>query len=352
MRFIRFKQLVFSALAVAAFAIIILLPASCHNEDSPPDVSGQHISLESRRLDLDMAAIDTNNIAQGLNSLHQKYPGFLECYIESVLSFDLHFPYPAHSFGVDTAMHSFLTYKDYRALFDTVRTHFPDTKAIDKDLTKGLQYLKYYDSSYRYTQVVYFTSGLIGWRAITCDDKIGVGLDMFLGPKYPFYASVQIPDYAARNLEPKNIPVNVFKTIYQERHPYVVNDRDFLSLMIQKGKQQYFLKKTLPFVADSILIEYTAAELDWCRKNEALIYNFFVQQSLLYDKNQQKIIRYIEPGPRAAGMPEGSPGSVGVFIGAQIVDAYMKRHPETTLNELLRMEDEQAVLQESRYNPR
>ena len=352
MHFIRFKQLVFSALVAVFFAAIIFLPASCHNADSPPDVSAQKISLESRRLDLDLAAIDTNNIAQGLNNLHQKYPGFFDCFIESVLSFDLHFPYSDTAEGVQKAMRSFLTYKDYRGLFDTVRTHFPDTKDIDKDISKGLQYLKYYDSSYRYNEVVYFTSGLIGWRAITCENRIGVGLDMFLGRKYPFYASVQIPDYATRNLEPKNIPVNVFKAIYKERHPFVVNDHDLLSLITQKGREQYFLKKTLPFLADTVRMEYTAAELDWCRKNEAMVYNFFVQQSMLYDKNQQKIVRYIDEGPRAAGMPEGSPGSVGVFIGSQIVDAYMKRHPEMTLNDLLKQEDEQVILQESRYNPR
>lgn len=338
----------------AAVLLLVIAGTSCNSGgESGPDVSGVKITLNTRRLDQDLAKVDTNQMAAGLQQLQAKYPDFLGFYLDTLMGFNIHGNYNDTAAGVRTNLRTFLSHKDYRGLFDTVAKHFPDTKSIDADLTKGFQHMKYYNPQYHVPKVIYFTTGLNNWSAITYgDDIVGVGLDMCLGPGYPYYKSVGIPDYTARNLTPESIPVNVFRSIYSERHPFITESRNLLDMMVQRGKEQYFLGKILPFVADSVRFGFTAAQMQWCAEHEADIYNFFVKGNMLYETNWQKILRYVNDGPEATGMPAESPGNVGSFLGWKIVQAFMKQHPDMKLDDVLRMDDAQQMLQEAKYKPR
>jgi hypothetical protein len=47
-----------------------------------------------------------------------------------------------------------------------------------------------------------------------------------------------------------------------------------------------------------------------------------------------------------------APGEIGNWMGLQIVRAYMLRHPDTSLDQLLAMQDAQQLLEASRYKPK
>lgn len=331
---------------------LALLVSSCSDNKKTPDVSKIKVQLESRRLDRDLLALDTNRLAEGLTALEARYPDFLNFYLDTLMGFDIKGRYSDTAGGVREGLKVFLSHKDYRGLFDTVAAHFPDTKNIEQELSKGFSYMKYYFPDYQVPKIVYFTSGLNSYSAITYGDIAGIGLDMYLGPEYPFYASVGIAAYLTRRLKPEYIPVDVFKVIYRDDHPFTMDDRTLLDMMIQHGKEQYFLEQVLPFTDDTLRLGYTAAQLEWCRANEAQVYNYFVKDNMLFDTRLQKVARYVNDGPGSTGMPAESPGNVGAFIGWQIVHSYMKEHPDVTLPQLLRDQDAQRFLQESKYKPR
>lgn len=50
-------------------------------------------------------------------------------------------------------------------------------------------------------------------------------------------------------------------------------------------------------------------------------------------------------------MPEGAPGRIGIWVGWQMVRAYMDAHPETNIHQLLLMTEGLDFLQESGYKP-
>jgi hypothetical protein len=181
---------------------------------------------------------------------------------------------------------------------------------------------------------------------------LGIGLDMFLGRQYPYYASVGIPDYMTRRLEPQYIMVNAFRAIYEELYPFQAEGRTLLDMMLQRGKGQYFLKKVLPFAHDTLLFGYTKTQLDWCTGNEAQVYNFFIRENLLYETNWQKILRYVNDGPNSTGMPLESPGNIGSWLGLRILEAYLSRNPDLSLPQVLELTDAQQILQDARYKPR
>lgn len=349
-----FLRLFCTKRVLGGLCLSVTLLGACNNgQDAVPDVSDIKVSINSRRLDLDLGSIDTAHIAAGLRQIAPKYPDFINFYLDTLMGFGINGEYNDSAMGVQQNLRTFLTHKDFRGVFDTTARHFPDVKAQDLAIEKGFKYVKFYFPEYKIPKIVYFVTGLRNWSVITYgDDLVGVGLDMALGADYVNYSRVDIPDYVARNLVPGSIPVNVFRSVYSLKQPFITENRTLLDMMIQKGKEQYFLAKVIPFVPDSLRLGFTAPQLEWCEANEAGIYNFLIKGQLLYDTNWQKILRYVTDGPSSAGMSPESPGNVGSWLGLQIVRSYMNQHPETTLPQLLALEDAQQLLQEAKYKPR
>lgn len=325
----------------------------CTDKGNEPDVSKIKIDYGSRRLDIDLAQLDTNAIGEGLAQLKEKYPDFLDFYLDTLKGFGINGQYVDTAYGIKNGLRIFLTHHDYRGLFDTVIAHYPDTKDIDKSLIDGFKHLKYYFHNAEIPRIVYLISGLDNYAAFTYDSSVvGIGLDMYLGDKYPFYTSVGIPKYMTTKFQPNYIPINVFQAIYRNWVPFVMEGKTLLDMMMQRGVEQYFLEKMLPTSSDTARLGFTKSQMDWCNASEAQIYNFFITEKLLYETNWQKIVRYVNDGPMAAGMPKESPGNVGSFLGLQIVKAYIAKHPQTSLAQLMQIKDGQIILQQSQYKPK
>lgn len=353
------KRVYRNGVFVVAAIVMCLLQACNGNTNNTtgrqaPDVADVKLNLQSFRFDQDLEHVDTNAVAAGLQQLHGKYPVFLNFYLDTIMGFQINGNYADTARGIKLGLRQYLTYKDYRGLFDTVNKHYPDTKDVDAELSKGFQYMKHYYPAYQVPTVMYITTGLANYGAFTYESSmLGIGLDMFLGKSYPYYKSVGIPEYMGSHLSKQYIPVAAFSAIYEDAHPFNRENRTLLDMMIQKGKEQYFLHSVLPDMADSTLYAFSQAQVDWCKANEADVYNFFIRQNMLYDKEITKVLRYVTDGPTSTGMPAQSPGNVGSWLGMQIVTAYMKEHKEITLSQLLEQKiDAQSLLEQSKYKPK
>jgi len=330
----------------------VFLFAACKNTDSVPDVSNIKLQLDIRHLERDFPALDTSHLAQSLSALKEKYPDFLDFYLDTLLGIGVRGNYVAGNPAIEKGVHSFLTYPDYRDLYDTVFKHFPDTRQMDEDLKKGFQYLKHYQPDYQVPKIIYFISFLSGGNAILVDSSVaGIALDMYLGPAYPYYASMGHPAYMTSTFLPTYAPVNLMKVIFRDQYPYKEEDRTLLDLMVQRGKEQYFLSKVLPFTPDSVRLGYTAAQWEWAKASEGTVYAWLAQQNLIYDKTTQKIMRYVTEGPTTPGMPQESPGNIGTFIGLRIVQQWAEKHPDASLNQVLSHPDAQKMMEEAAYKP-
>lgn len=111
------------------------------------------------------------------------------------------------------------------------------------------------------------------------------------------------------------------------------------------------MQSLMPTAADTVIMDYSAPKMKWAKDNERNIWNLFNSEHLLYETSLKKIQKLIGPSPSSPGMPPESPGNTGSFLGWQIVKAYMKKHPETTLKELIALDDAQEFLKESGYKP-
>lgn len=157
---------------------------------------------------------------------------------------------------------------------------------------------------------------------------LGIGLDMYLGRQYPFYASVQLPEYEIVKCEREYIPVNAAKVIYEDMFPIEPQGKNLLDLMLLKGKQLIFMEYVLPKTSNELLIGYSPDQLKWCEENEAMTWHYFSVQKLLYSTNWQDIMRYVNDGPTSTGMPPESPGNIGSWIGWQIIHKIWRSTPK------------------------
>jgi hypothetical protein len=345
-------------LIIAALAAIV---AGCKHTDADiPDTSGIKIDLKTSRFDIDLYALDTAHLPEGLQKLKTKYPDFLDYYLDTIRAFGINGNYADTTIGIREGLLPLLTYKDFVQLQNRIKKYYPpDNKDVDNALKDGFTFLKYYYPEAVIPKVIYVNMGLSNWPAFPLDvNTLCIGLDMFVGEDFPYYYVVGIPAYMGAHLRKSYIPVSAFSSLYRSVHPLRQDDKTLLDMMIQRGKEQYYLHKILPHTPDSVFFGHTAAEIEWCNENEALIYNFFIQQNLLYNKEIHTLQPYLFDGPTTPGIPasgkiQATPGNLGTWLGYRIVTAYMAQHPKATLKDLTEQPiDAAKFLEEARYRPK
>ncbi len=179
-----------------------------------------------------------------------------------------------------------------------------------------------------------------------------LSLDLFLGSDHPAYG--RQADYLNTQHTPEYLPVEMAKTMIA---PWVKSDPSDLALlseMIRYGKQLYVLHKMLPDISKKDLLRYTNDQLAFCEDNERIIWRFMLEQDMLFDQRAELKRRFTEEAPFSKfymDFDNETPGRIGRWIGWQIVDDYMQRHPQTSLLDLLQTKDHRKLFQESRYKP-
>lgn len=338
--------------------IIFFTTVGCKENKKVPDTSGIKIDLTVQRFEKDFFALDTTNLNESLNGLKAKYPVFFRDFMEQILGI----PSNDTTGMALTAIRQFLS--DYRPVMAEADKSIPDFAPIEKELKKGLANIKFYFPEYPLpTKLITFIGPMDayaegqtgGYGDIITTDALGVGLQLHLGAASFYYTSELgqrlYPSYVSRRFTPDYIPVNCIKNIIDDLYEGNPNDKTLLDLMVDKGKRLYLLEKFLPETADSLRIGYTNDQLEGAEKNEGLIWNFFVENNLLYDADMQKIKSYVGDGPKTNELGDGSPGYISLFTGRAIVRKYMENFPETDLKKLLQL-DAKTILNESKYKPR
>jgi len=345
---------------ICLLGCVTLLNSCTDNGISGPDTSGIQLELKTYRFDTDLYALDSNNIETGLVKLKEKYPQFLDFFLDTLMAYGLNGNYSDTMPGIREGLIPFITFKDYAELEQYIKQQYPDTKETDKSLTEGFKTLKYYFPNITVPDIYYLNLGLSRWTAFPVDSNTQcIALDMFLGDDFPHYASVNEPAYMKQHRRSTYIPVSVFSSLFRLAYPLKTQEKNLLELMLQRGKEQYFLHCILPGTPDSVLLGFNAEQTKWCEENEAFVYNFFVRNELLFNKEAMTIMSYITDGPFARGIEPPSnekkvtPGNIGTWLGYKMIKSYMQQHKDMTLQKLLATEfNPTTFLADAKYKPR
>jgi uncharacterized protein YjaZ len=126
-----------------------------------------------------------------------------------------------------------------------------------------------------------------------------------------------------------------------------------LGQMVYYGKKLYLKDLLLPNASDDIKISYSKEEIEWVQDNERYMWQYFIENELLFQTQSSLSLRFIDPAPFSKFYLEidnDTPGKVGQWIGWQIVRSYMDKNPNTSLEELLSM-SARDLFNKSNYKP-
>ncbi|MFT4565694.1 MAG: hypothetical protein ACI9FN_000647, partial [Saprospiraceae bacterium] len=327
---------------------LTMLFVACDKE--PPVQSVVQINEELHipiyRFDQRIVEIDTNNLDADLAVLEADMPEFTDLYFKQILG--------DNSVPHEKIILDILTDSGYLKLNRIVQESFDaeDLGSLNSEIAQGLRnYLRVFDLPVSATPSIYtFISGFI-YQSLVFNDEgkegVALGLEMFLGDDFPykltFLDNPMFSDYLTRTYNIQHLSKRLIEVLVEDKMPPPAKG-DFLSLMIWGGKKLYIMDKILDFKSDTIVLEYSDSQLEWCRQNEAEMWDYFFDKDLFYKTDMRSFSKLIGPAPSSPGMPPESPGGTGNYMGLQVVKSYMDRHPEMSIMQLLEINDAQQIL--------
>ena len=338
------------------FSCIILfisvLFTGCKKKDKPVDVTkpklteeqvevSKNVEINILRYEQDLFNIDQGNMKAAFAALYGKYPENLIAknawnnneMLLSIKDF-LNDPVIKEIYQDTEAMYADMSWfkKEITPAFTLYLTHFPNERIPDFcTLVSGIDF--------QMPQVFGY------------ENTIFICLDMYLGKDNKHYGQAGMPKFISARCEKKYMVTDCFSKALVYRH---LPDRTLVTLldnMVDAGKKMLFTQTMFPTTSAQDILGYSKEQYKWATSHESAIWHYLVEKNLVFDNTDNVIRRMMDETPFTRDFGNDSPGRLGVFIGFQIVQSYMKTHPGTTLKDLMAMNDSQKLLKESGYKP-
>ncbi|MAQ47841.1 MAG: hypothetical protein CMD27_03075 [Flavobacteriales bacterium] len=236
-------------------------------------------------------------------------------------------------------------------IFDTVQKFFQDDLLDLTQLQKGFCNYKMYFPNHKLSLYTYI-EGTFDYRypVVYADEKLYVSLDLFLGSNHLFYTS--IPEYIKFSHDFAYLPSTCFISLAGRHIPYQ-QPENFISAMLYYAKAYFFTYNMLPEIQDSVLFKCSQEKINWCINNERVIWEYMIEKDYLFSTSPELLERFIFLAPFSKfglGVDQKSPGSIGVWLGLQIIKSYVKNN-NISLVDLLSETDYIKILNQSGYKP-
>ena len=325
------------------FAVVL---CACHGgrEYFPKDVKA--VEVEIVRFDSAQLAVRSDSVKQCVEQLYADYEEFMPIFVEGILRL------PTEDTAYLCKMYSnFLTdtimgFAQTNAL---AQEKFANIDSLHKSINTAFSRLHYLYPEWEIPKVYLFVSGFNS-SVMYYDNIMGVGVDMYLGSDYPYYNQV-VYNYQKQTMR-KECVVGDLMSMYIAYH-VVYNSKynRLLEQMIFRGKQMFLLSQLLPDEPAWEVIGYSEEQWNWCKQYERAIWNRIMEKRDLFKTESTVLSSYMNEGPFTAEISQESPGRLGLWVGWQIVDSYMRNNEGVSIQELLSEGDAQKILEESFYKP-
>ena len=337
------------------FIIILttsILLFGCKKKNAPVEVAkptlteeqvktSKNVEINLLRYEQDLFAIDQNNMAAAFAALYGKYP-------ENLIA--------KNAWKNDEMLQSikgFINDPVIKEIYQDTQTQFADLSNFKKEITPALTlYLTHFPNE-RIPDFCTLVSGIDFQmpQVFGYENTIFICLDMYMGKDYKQYGQAGMPKYIAARCDKKYMATDCFSKALVYRH---LPDKTLVTLldnMVDAGKKMLFTQTMFPTTPEQDILGYSKEQYKWATSHESAVWHYLVEKNMVYDNTDNVIRRMMDETPFTRDFGNDSPGRLGVFIGFQIVQSYMKTHPGTTLKDLMAMTDSQKILKESGYKP-
>ncbi len=328
---------------------LVVVCCGCHKKEkvAAPKLSTEqqakvkNVQVSFIRYEQQLFSLDPNNLSKGVEKLYGQVP-------EILIAKD-----SWKNEQMMKALQGYLADPTIKAIYKETQKQYGNLSDIQKQLEDALKiYLSHFPDD---TIPTFYTmiSGLdfsmpSVWEY---DQQLFVNLDMYLGKDFKYYSYAGMPRFIAARCERKFIATDCFTKVLAYKH---LSDKTLVTVldnMVDEGKKLFFTQTMFPDVSQEDIIGYSKEKYEWAKKNEAHVWQYFMEKNVLYSKDEDMVRRFIDETPFTREFGNDSPGRIGSYIGWHIVQNYMRNHPETTLKELMLISNAQEILKESYYKP-
>ncbi|MDL1913626.1 MAG: gliding motility protein GldB [Bergeyella sp.] len=227
---------------------------------------------------------------------------------------------------------------------------------LSTDLSDLFSRVRYYFPKFTPPKVFLYSSALQGLLdpVFYKSDKnyLFIDISAFMGEKSKYYEGIE--RYIKKNLNVENLLPKTALIFAENIVPPTREHQKFIDHILYQGKLMILKDAFLPKIPDSVKIGYTPKQYEWAVANEPNIWDFFIENDLLFSDDSRLEERFIMPGPFSKFYTEidnESSPQLGVFIGWQISKNFLEKYPEVSLQDFLRMSAKE-IFQKSKYSPK
>lgn len=238
-----------------------------------------------------------------------------------------------------------------RDIYHITDSIYHDISDIERDLGRALA--RAYKICPNMEHIKHFYTMVSGdfipdYGVFTNDIDLCICLDQYAIGAMESYQYFGVPNYMVRYLNREYIVPACMMTLVTPGLPE--GDPTLLDYAVAEGKKLYFVEKTIPGIADTILLHYTKEQLDWMEHNVANVWTWLLQNKTLYSTDQSAWRNLLGEAPHTNAFGNDSAPRTVNYIGWQIVKQYMKTSG-STFEELLLETDGQKILTQSGWRP-
>lgn len=179
-----------------------------------------------------------------------------------------------------------------------------------------------------------------------------IDLSAFLGEKNEYYKGID--QYIRSTMNPDDLIPRVSMIFAESFCGNPPTQGKFIDQLVYNGKVMVLQDAFLSNISDAKKISYTQKQEEWAKANEFNVWNYFVENDLIFSDDPKLVERFISPGPFSKFYTEidnKSSPKIGVWIGRQICRKYLIENNKISLNDFLSM-NATEIFNESRYNPK
>lgn len=320
---------------VTVFFLLILVIVSCNKINLNVDTSNVHLPIQYTNLDSIEFSVSSENQLKSI-LLSSKFNK------DEILSYQFNYCLGVGNFD-DSSFHSLITFtKDpyFQKVHRVIQQQlYPKIPSFNQEITESFKRLKAHQVTTSFPKHVIYMNSAFSSSIFSTENEIGISLERYLSdtnqvikdlPSDPFYAWLRAKfnaDYLIRDVLIGWITTHVVDATHG----------DLSEKMIQYGKALVLLKASMPEVEDEIIVRYTHDQYKWARENEKNVWDYLVEKKLLYTSDERVHTNFLNDGPYTPGLPEVGPDRLGWFLGYRMVWNYLELHPDTPLNELIKL---------------
>lgn len=318
---------------------------SCHWGKGSNDEGVQDTDVTVSRYDQLLNEYVEYNSFLALQKMNTHYLSETKYLIEDILELG-----PVDDAHTSTKLKAFYSDSTLRVLSRDALAKFKDMSGLEKDLTRGFRNLKKEIPSVKIPRV-YSQLSALNESVVVGDSVLGFSIDKYMGKDYPLYKQFYY-DYQCSSMVPDRIVPDCFMFYLLSQYPLSEKDtHSLLECMMHKGKIHYLIKEILDYDSYAQEMGYSGEEDEWCTQNRKQIWEYITRNGHLNTNDPMVIRKYMASAPYTAYFGDGSPPMLGVWMGTQIIDSYLKNNKDVSIEELMKDTDYRRMWTNAKFKP-